>query len=67
MRQGKLDEAVQHLDEALRIKPDLADAHCELGQALAKLGRLDEAVQHLTEALSLRPGYAEADNNLEWS
>jgi Flp pilus assembly protein TadD len=62
--QGRFDEAVQHLVEAVRLKPDVAETHDNLGVALAHQGKLDEAVQHLVEAVRLKPDYAEAQNNL---
>ncbi|MCX6956315.1 MAG: tetratricopeptide repeat protein, partial [Verrucomicrobia bacterium] len=51
-------------EAALRHKPALAEAHCNLGLALAESDRLAEAVAHGEEALRLRPDYPEALNNL---
>jgi tetratricopeptide (TPR) repeat protein len=62
--QGKLDEAIAHFSEALRIEPDYADAHNNLGVALADEGKLDEAIAHFSEALRIDPNYAEAHYNL---
>ncbi len=62
--QGRLDEAIAHFSEALRIEPDYADAHNNLGVALADEGKLDEAIAHLSEALRIDPNYAEAHYNL---
>ena len=64
MRQGKIEEAVYHYSEALRIAPNYALAHNNLGDALARQGKVAEAVRQYTEALRLRPDYAEAHNNL---
>src|SRR2546428_10255530 len=44
-RQGKLVEAVEHYQTALRLEPDYADAHTNLGAALAEPGRLAGAVE----------------------
>ena len=33
---GQMDEAIRQYQEALRLKPDYADAHCNLGAALAR-------------------------------
>ena len=41
---GKLDEAIAEYREAIRLKPDYADAHYNLGIALATRGKLDEAI-----------------------
>ncbi|MGD0826757.1 MAG: tetratricopeptide repeat protein [Desulfobaccales bacterium] len=62
--QGKLDQAMAHYAEALRLEPDDAQAHNNLGLALAAQARLDQAVAHYAEALRLNPDLAEAHNNL---
>ena len=62
--QGKLDEAIVHYSEALRIKPDSAKAHNNLGVALADQGKLDEAIAHFSEALRIKPDYIKARDNL---
>ena len=41
--------------EALRLKPDDAEAHSNLGTALQLQGRLAEARQHAREAVRLKP------------
>lgn len=61
---GKLDEAVAHFREAIRINPTYADAHSNLGLALASQRRLGEAVLHYREAIRLFPGHARAHANL---
>ena len=45
--------------EALRLKPDFAEAHNNLGNALRDQGQLAAAVAHYQEALCLKPDYAE--------
>jgi tetratricopeptide (TPR) repeat protein len=63
-RTGRLPEAIEHLEQALRIEPDYAEAHCNLGATLGLTGRLPEAIEHLERALRIRPDYAEAHCNL---
>ncbi|MBT8407343.1 MAG: tetratricopeptide repeat protein, partial [Deltaproteobacteria bacterium] len=63
-KQGKLEEAIEHYSEVLRIKPDHAKAHYNLGNALVSQGRLEEAISHYLEALRIRPNYVDAHNNL---
>jgi tetratricopeptide (TPR) repeat protein len=58
--QGKLDEAVAEYREAIRLKPDDADAHSNLGWALQKQGKLAEAVAEYREAIRLTPDDAGA-------
>jgi hypothetical protein len=61
--QGKMQEAIAHYGEALRIKPDYSEAHNNLGNALAVQGNIQEAIAHFTEALRINPDLAEAHKN----
>jgi len=62
--QGKINAAVRHYYEALRIKPGLVAPHLNLGVALKEEGKLDEAIDHFTTALRLKPDCAEAQYEL---
>ena len=62
--QGKVDEAIAHFQEALRIKPDYAGACYNLGNALLQKGKVDEAIVQYQKALQIIPDYAGAYNNL---
>jgi tetratricopeptide (TPR) repeat protein len=59
-----VDQAVGHLEEALKYNPDYAEAHNNLGLALQMLGRLDEAAAEHTAALRIEPAFADAHDNL---
>ena len=63
--QGKLDESIGQFNEALRIKPDYADAHYGLGVALLRQGHVDESIGHFTEALRLKPDFSQARLSLD--
>jgi tetratricopeptide (TPR) repeat protein len=63
-RQGRLEEAISHHSESLRIRPDQAEVHNNLGNALAARGDLEEAIGHYYEALRIKPDFASAHNNL---
>ena len=53
--QGR-NRAAEHLYEtALKIRPDFADAHQNLGILLGKQGRAAEALPHLRKYVGLRP------------
>jgi len=54
-RQRKHVEARRAFEEALRLRPDLAEAHLELGQLAATDGKHDEALKAYAEAQRLRP------------
>jgi tetratricopeptide (TPR) repeat protein len=64
LEQGRLDEAIRHFDEVLRIRPDFADGHYNLAMALERSGKRKDAIAQYHEALRLRPSYAEAHYNL---
>jgi lipoprotein NlpI/Zn-dependent protease len=57
---GKYDLAGIELDEAVRLKPDWADAHAKRGALLTARRRLDEAVADQRTALELDPNNVEA-------
>jgi tetratricopeptide (TPR) repeat protein len=48
----------------LRLAPDFAEAHYNLGNALAQVGRVQEAIQHYEQALRIKPDFAVARNAL---
>jgi len=64
VKEGRIDEAVGHYSEALRIQPDYLNVHYNLGNVLARQGRIDEANVHYLEALRINPDYAAAHTNL---
>ena len=63
-KQGRVEEAIKHYMEALRVKPYFAEAHNNLGTALHAQGRMDDAVKHYIEALRIKPDYEHAHYNL---
>lgn len=56
--QGRLHEAMDAYREALRLEPDLASAHYNLGHGLILARRLNEAETELATAYRLAPGEA---------
>lgn len=62
--EGRLVEAVEHYRAALRIDPELAVAHQNLGVILLQTGQLQEAVHHLSQAVRIDPGLVPALTNL---
>ena len=64
LKQGRFEEAIWHNTEALRIKPDYADAINKLGVALQTAGRIDEAIGYYRRALDVDPCFAPANANL---
>ena len=58
--QGKLEEAIASYRQALRLKPDYAEAHNNLGIVSEGQGKLEEAIASYRRRLRLKPDYAEA-------
>ena len=53
---GRIPEAIQECETALRLDPGYASAHNNLGNALLDAGRIPEAIDQYREALRLRLG-----------
>ncbi len=63
-RQGRVNEAIENYQQALRMEPTFSVAHYNLGNLLARQGRLEEATLYYEAALKIDPDFAEAHNNL---
>jgi len=63
LKDGRTQEAIDHLEESLRLYPYLSDAQFSVGLAYADMGRLPEAIAAYTEALRLKPHFAKAQVN----
>ena len=58
------NEAIKYYREAIKLNPDDAMAHYDLGVLLYSLKRFDEAEEEYRETINLSQGYAEAYTNL---
>jgi len=56
--------AVEHLEKAIALVPQNADAVCMLGAVMSNLRRFDEAMALFERALAMRANFAEAHFNL---
>jgi tetratricopeptide (TPR) repeat protein len=61
---GKVSEAIDQYEQALRLKADFVKAHLNLGVALEKTGRVQEAIKQYEQVLRLNSDYAKAHRNL---
>ncbi len=64
LKEGKLDEAITHFQEALRIKANDIKAHYNLGNCYLLKNEMYRAIQQYQEALKLSPNLIGARNNL---
>jgi protein O-GlcNAc transferase len=69
-QKGRHDEAIHHLQTVLRLQPNSAEAHNNMGNVLRIISsstepaKLDEAIAHYREAVRLRADFFAAYNNL---
>jgi len=63
IKRGRLDTAIEHFQEAVRLRPWFVQARCNLANALAQQGKAAEAVTHYAKVIPLRPKTAELNYN----
>ncbi|XP_043913191.1 UDP-N-acetylglucosamine--peptide N-acetylglucosaminyltransferase 110 kDa subunit [Protopterus annectens] len=63
-QQGKLQEALMHYKEAIRISPTFADAYSNMGNTLKEMQDVQGALQCYTRAIQINPAFADAHSNL---
>ena len=56
-------KVIEYLNQAIRLKPDYAEAYGGRGIAYRSLGQHRRAIEDYNEAIHLKPDYAEAYNN----
>ncbi len=57
---GEHDQAIADFTQALKLKPDSAEAYHQRGLAYGDKGQYDQAIADITKALKLNPKNAEA-------
>lgn len=60
---GERDRAIEDFNEAIRLKPDLAEAFYDRAIAFDDKGESDRAIQDYGQAIRLRPDFSEAFKN----
>lgn len=63
-QEGKLDQAREAYETALRLNPDYADSHNNLGAMYLKAGEIDKAIDSYRTAGRLAPWSADVQSNL---
>ena len=61
----QVEKAIEHFNKALKIKPNSAEVHTNLGNALSddRIGKIEDAIKHYKKAISLEPDFSEAHYN----
>jgi tetratricopeptide (TPR) repeat protein len=62
--QGRVEDGIPHLVEAIRLDPNYSLAHYNLGTALTLLGKFSDAVVEFQEALRIDSTFSQAHYNL---
>ena len=63
-RKGLPREAIPHYEEAVRLRPDYADAYYNFGSVLFREGKIDNAITEWQKALAIQPYDAGAHTSL---
>lgn len=63
IEEGKINEAVYHYNEALRLKPDYADVYNNMGTIYGGFRQYQRAIENFDKAIALKPDYAKAYYN----
>jgi len=63
-KQGKTDEAFEHLNKALTLQPGSPSAYANMGVVLFQKGKVEDAIIHYKKALEFKSDSAEVLNNL---
>ncbi|HXO94404.1 MAG TPA: hypothetical protein VN825_09725 [Candidatus Acidoferrum sp.] len=66
LRRNRVDEAIFHSEESLRIQQLNTSAHDTLAIALFRTGRINEAVAHWKQSLEIWPDDMNAQAGLAW-
>jgi spermidine synthase len=66
LARGKINEAIPHLNEALRMGINKAKIYAYLGTAYNQLGKYELAIRNWSRAAELKPDSADVLNNLAW-
>lgn len=63
-QKGLWPETIEHLEKAIALKSDYAEAHNVIGVALKNSGQLEKAFSHLSQAITLQSNFPDAYCNL---
>jgi tetratricopeptide (TPR) repeat protein len=61
---GKTDEAVEALEKALKLNPEIVQAMCNLANAYLQKGDVEKSIETNKKMLALAPDFSLGFNNL---
>ena len=65
LREGQVDQTIEHWRKALIIKADQPTIHKNLAVLLARQGNINEAIKHYQQALTYKPNDTAAQQGLK--
>jgi tetratricopeptide (TPR) repeat protein len=65
--QGQYDKCIEASNQALKLKPDYADAWNNIGAAYIKLSQWGKAIEACKKAIAIDPKHDRANNNLKFA
>lgn len=64
---GQYEKSIEDARQALRLRPDYAEAYNNIAAAYNSLGKWDQAIAAAETAVRLKPDFQLARNNLAWA
>jgi tetratricopeptide (TPR) repeat protein len=66
-RAGRYEASIQDAQQALRLRPEYAEAYNNISAGYASMHKWDEAISAARTAVRLKPDFQLAKNNLAWA
>lgn len=66
LRQKEREKTIAALEKKVKVNPDDAETHNELGKIFYRSGQFDKVVLHWSEVLRINPADEKVCNNLAW-
>ena len=66
-QQGQYEKCIEACKNALKLKPDFADAYCNICASYNQLKQWDKAEEACNKALKIDPNHKLAKGNLDWA
>lgn len=64
---GEYQKCIDACNEALKLRPDYAEAYNNICSAYNALGMWDQGIEACQKALAIKPDFERAANNLKWA
>ncbi|MFH1826211.1 MAG: tetratricopeptide repeat protein [bacterium] len=65
--QGLYQECISAAEQAIKLRPDFAEAYNNIGSAYNSMKQWDKGIIALEKALAIKPDFQLARNNLDWA